>query len=467
MRAVLTLSATPWRASGGSTPGGWLQRRRAASRRSVTPAALAVLAFAVATAFGLSVVGGLMGFIGRAAEPANLYMEEYASGYVILAWIAVVLLFVPLLSLGAAAARLGVARRDARLSTLRLLGVTSREVVGLTVVETARQGLVGAAFGVVGYLLLLPLWTRIPFMDAPFGWSEMWVGWRPIVGALVVVPLVAAVSGAVSLRRVVISPLGVARRQTPPGMRWYRALAVVGALVAFTVASQAALGSMAVAIGILLALVAAVFGSLNLLGPWTLTVLGRVMARRATTPARLLAARRLLDDPRGVWRILGGLGLASFVAGVLSVLPSITTTGPGSDDYDTLMSNDVLTGGILTLAIAFTVASASAGIMQAASVLDRRREYALQQLAGVPVELFDAVRRREVLTPLVFVAGTSVVVAWGLLVPIVGLAGSVSISGLLMVAGCLVGGGLLFFAATETSRPLLRSVLRETVVRAD
>jgi hypothetical protein len=105
--------------------------------------------------------------------------------------------------------------------------------------------------------------------------------------------------------------------------------------------------------------------------------------------------------------------------------------------------------------------------MQAASVLDRRREYALQQLAGVPVELFDAVRRREVLTPLVFVAGTSVVVAWGLLVPIVGLAGSVSVSGLLMVAGCLVGGGLLFFAATETSRPLLRSVLRETVVRAD
>lgn len=44
-------------------------------------------------------------------------------------------------------------------------------------------------------------------------------------------------------------------------------------------------------------------------------------------------------------------------------------------------------------------------IAQAATVLDRRREYALQQLAGVPVELFDAVRRREVLTPPVFVSG--------------------------------------------------------------
>lgn len=460
MNAVLALSTGSLRARqvGRSTAGG----------RVLTPAALAVLAFAVTTTFALSVVGGLIGFVSREATPTSAYMEEYAEGYVLLAWVAVVLLLVPLLSLGAAAARLGVSRRDARLSTLRLLGLTSREVVGITVLETAQQGLVGAAFGVLGYCALLPVWTLIPFMDDPFAVSEMWVGVLPIVGALVIVPLVAAVSGAVSLRRVVVSPLGVARRQTPPGMRWYRALGVAVTLVVCAVVGSLKLDAdVVVVMTIMLGLVALVIGMLNLLGPWTISVLGRVMARRARTPARLLAARRLLDDPRGVWRILGGLGLAAFVAGVLSVVPAMTSPDASADPDELLMMNDLVAGGMLTLAIAFTVASASAGIMQAATVLDRRREYALQRLAGVPAELFDSVRRREVLTPLVFVLGTSVAAAWFLMLPMGALANAVTPRGVGMLVGCLVGGSLLFFAATEFSRPLLRSVLRETVVRAD
>ena len=36
-----------------------------------------------------------------------------------------------------------------------------------------------------------------------------------------------------------------------------------------------------------------------------------------------------------------------------------------------------------------------------------------------------------------------------------------------MLAAFLTGGCALVFAATETSRPLLRSVLADTVVRAD
>lgn len=463
MRAVLALTPRPWARAGASGSAG-----AAAGGRLRNPGALSVLAFAIATALGLDVVGGLIGFLGRADHPTSAYMREFADDYVVLAWMAVVLLFVPLVSLGAAAARLGVARRDARLATLRLLGVTSGEVVGLTLVETARQGLLGAALGVVGYGALLPVFTRVPFMDEPFSAAEMWVGWQPIAVALVLVPLVAAASGAVSLRRVVVSPLGVARRTTPPGLRWVRLLALVAAMGAFAVATSAVQG-MSVAVGatILIGLVAAVFGTINLVGPWTIALLGRLMARTARTPARLLAARRLLDDPKGAWRVVGGLGLAGFVAGVLSILPSMTETGADVAADDRLMAHDVMTGGLLTLAIAFALAAASAGIAQAATVLDRRREYALQQLAGVPAELFDSVRRLEVFAPLGFVVGTSVLVAWGLLLPVVGLASSVSVDGMLLLTGCLAVGVVLFAAATETSRPLLRSMLRETVVRAD
>jgi hypothetical protein len=212
---------------------------------------------------------------------------------------------------------------------------------------------------------------------------------------------------------------------------------------------------------------AGVLGALNLLGPWTIGVLGRVLARRARTPAQLLAARRLLDDPRAAWRVVGGLGLAGFVAGVLSVVPVLASGDSEGDPAGAVLAQDLTTGAVLTLAITFGVAAASAGIMQAAGVLDRRREYALQRLAGVPVELFDAVRRREVLAPLVLVAGTSTVAAWLVLLPLFGMSVIVAPQGIVLLVACLVVGGLLVLAATELSRPLLRSVLAETVVRAD
>lgn len=434
--------------------------------------ALAVVAFAVTTAMGLSVLGGLLGFIDRAdrvpegLDSHGVSAHENAELYVILATIAVVLLVVPLVSLAGAAARMGVARRDARLATLRLLGVTAREVRVVTAVETAAQGLAGAVLGIAGYGLLMPVWTRISFQGRPFSAGELWVGFAGIGGALVVVPLVAAASALVSLRRVVVSPLGVARRQTPPALSWLRTVGLLAAVGAFGLVVGAAGGMpQMIAVALLVGLLGTVFATLNLVGPWIVGVVGRVMAAAARTPATLLAARRLTDDPRAAWRVVGGLGMAAFVAGCLSVLPMFETTG--EDPAADVITRDIVTGGVLTLAIAFAVAAVSAGIMQASSVLDRKREYALQRLAGAPVELFDAARRREVLAPLLLVTGTSSGVALTLVVLVIGTSGVTNVSGLALVLGFLAGGVALMLAATESSRPLLRSVLRETVVRAD
>lgn len=450
MRAVLALAPRLHRSGGTLTTG------------------LAVAAFALTTAFTLSVLGGLLGFVARADDPPAPFTRMDAGPYVVLAAVAAILLVVPLLSLGGAAARLGVSRRDARLSTLRLLGVTPREVVALTVVETAAQGLAGALVGTVGYAALLPVWTRIPFQGVPFSAGELWVGLPALGGVLLGVPLLAALSGTVSLRRVVVSPLGVARRQTPPGMRWYRALLVLVALGGFAAVTKVVSGlEAAVVYGVMLSMLTLAFVGLNLVGPWIIGLTGRFLAWRARTPATLLAARRLVDDPRASWRVVGGLGLAAFVAGCLSILPAMASAEPSTDPVADLLLQDVVTGGLVTLAISFAVAAASAGIQQAAAVLDRRREYELQRLAGVPVELFDAARRREVLLPLVLVAGTSAGVALVLSGLVFGAASATDASGLLLVLGFLAAGVVLMLAATETSRPLLRSVLRDTVVRAD
>jgi hypothetical protein len=441
--------------------------QRAGGRDARITTGLAVTAFTVTTGLTLSVVGGLLGFAGRAALPVSDAQNDVGGLYLTLAWFAVVLLVVPLVTLAGAAARLGVSRRDARLATLRLLGATPREVVGLTVAETAWQGLVGAALGIVLYGLLLPVVSLLPFQGSTFSVAELWVGWQGLLIALVAVPILAALSGAFSLRRVTVSPLGVARRETPRTMSWLRLLVMAAGVILFMVLSSAAGALGAAALGALVGALAIGFATLNVVGPWVLGRVGKLQLRSASTPAQLLAARRLLDDPKAAWRVVGGLGLAGFVAGVLAIVPTFMEIDTSADPQGAMLVDDLFTGAMVTLVVAFLLAAASAGISQAASVLDRRREIALQNLAGTPVELLDAVRRRSVLVPLLFVAVGSAVTALVMFFPLFGLAAVKSPQGLLLLAGFLAGGCALVYGATETSRPLLRSVLADTVVRAD
>lgn len=57
-------------------------------------------------------------------------------------------------------------------------------------------------------------------------------------------------------------------------------------------------------------------GGLVAAGPWLTMVGSRVMARRTSRPAMLLAGRRLSDNPRGAFRSVSGLILALFITSV-------------------------------------------------------------------------------------------------------------------------------------------------------
>ena len=125
-------------------------------------------------------------------------------------------------------------------------------------------------------------------------------------------------------------------------------VAVVG-IGLFMVLSAAAGALGAAAVGALVGALAVGFATLNAIGPWVLGLVGKVQLRRATTPARLLAARRLLDDPKAAWRVVGGLGLAGFVAGVLAVLPAITAVDTSQDPQGAMLMDDLVTGAMVTL----------------------------------------------------------------------------------------------------------------------
>ncbi|MQY06401.1 FtsX-like permease family protein [Actinomadura macrotermitis] len=273
------------------------------------------------------------------APPARI--DRYATGavstvqqiYQVLAAIAAVLMVVPLLVFGGAAARLTVARRDERLAALRLVGATPGQVVAITVAEAVLTAAAGALAGVALYAPAVPALTHVTIAGGGWYAADLWPPLTWLLGVLAGVPLLVGVSAVAGLRRVVVSPLGVARRETPPAMRAVRLVALGAVLVVFALAGGSLTGLGKAGAVILLVLVALAFLAINLAGPWAVALVGRITAATARTPARLLAGRRLLDDPRSAWRTVAGIALTGFVAGFLALLnPSSGMSGDRAAD---------------------------------------------------------------------------------------------------------------------------------------
>ena len=114
-------------------------------------AILPVLAFAASSALFLTVAGGVQA-LSTWLEHANVDHEMInlmgiQKLYMGLAWVAALVLIVPLFTLGASAARLSARRRDERLASLRLIGASTTLIVGLSVADALVYSLVGFIIG--------------------------------------------------------------------------------------------------------------------------------------------------------------------------------------------------------------------------------------------------------------------------------------------------------------------------------
>ncbi|MFD1824160.1 MULTISPECIES: FtsX-like permease family protein [Mumia] len=427
-------------------------------------AVLAVVAFATSTAVLLVVIAGVQAFWDRAGGAdgirAGLEAPEtpYAIQYPLLAGIAALLLLVPLATLGAAAARMAAARRDARLATLRLCGATRSQVTGLTVLDAAAQAAVGALIGLVGYAVLVPAVAQVRFQGRSFGLSELWVGVPVMIGAVAAVLAVAVLSAIASLRRVAITPLGVAQRVTPPGMRAVRVLVMLAVAGALIVAPQLTGGSAGVALAVLVALLLAMFATLNLVGPFVLWIAGRMTAGAARSVPTLLAGRRIADSPKSAWRSVGGVALAAFIAGLTSTFSLLDPTDSGRVDEAAFIA-DLKTGGLLTLAIAGVLAAVSTGVMQAGRVIEQHAEYRALTLAGTDPRTLDRARMRETLVPLTVSVGLATVCVLLVMVPIVGTQPVAQPSVVIQYLLCVAVATTLVLAGAASSRRVARVVI--------
>lgn len=430
----------------------WLFARRGAADRSTI--VLPVVAFAVVTALLLVVAGGAQAFFS--------WTDELAPFYQALAVIALALLVVPLVALGGSAARLSARRRDDRLAGLRLLGATPGTVAALTVIESTTLALAGALAGVVLYLAVVPLVGLIPFRGAALGMSALLApGW--IALAAVGVGALAALSAVIGLRRVVLSPLGVRTRQDAPRTHWLRAVVAV-AVVGVVYAAMSALGGLG-AVAVIIAVLGAGFGGtiavLNLVGPWVLRLLATGQARRARTARRLLAARTVLESPKAAWRQVSGVAMTSFMAVFAGVGVALLGAVGDADPQSTQLVADIRTGVLVTVIASFLMVACSAGVNQAAAILDRRDLYVSLDRLGMPVSEMNAARGRAVLSPLRITTVGSALVAGVVVFPLAGLSLILAPASIAVIVGCLAAGIGLVWLALLATRPVLRRVLAE------
>ena len=290
------------------------------------------------------------GFTGTAAS------DGQAAQYSSLALVAAVLLVVPLLVLCGAAARLGLARRDSRLAALRLAGATPRQVLAMTAVEPGLPAAAGALLGVLVAVAVLPLAARVPVGGGPWFAADLVPSATVLAAVVLGVVALAVGSAAVALRRVLASPLAVAAAHAPRRMGLVRLGVFVVLVAGFLQHSDRAGASTT---GLVL-LFAGVFGALSVVGPWVVGVLGSAVVARSRSTAALLAGRRLLDDPRGAWRVVGAVAMTGFVAGVLALFP----TGTGDPLWGAADRLDVAVpaAGAEALAADLRTALADAGI---------------------------------------------------------------------------------------------------------
>ncbi|MGM1029281.1 MAG: FtsX-like permease family protein [Actinomycetota bacterium] len=422
----------------------WARLARATGPRATD--VLSAIAFAFATAALLAVLGGVNAFRMRLEHGV---VEPGDGGFVLtLAFIAAALLLPAVWTLAQAAVRLAIARRDDRLAALRLAGATRGQVTAMAVLDAAAQALVGVLAGAVLALAVTPAIARIEFQGMPFTVGELlpplWV-WLAAAGAVLAIALAAALA---SLRRVHVTPLGVAQRVRGKRLSLWR----IGgfALAAIAYIAVVVHNLIPVELGVSVALLAIVVLSYTLIGPLVIQGIAWLVAKGARAPSTLLAARRVVDDPRGAFNIVGAMSIAVMAGGLASLAP--VSAAP-----DDPLAVDIATGAVLTIAIAGVLGAVLAGIAQSAKVLDQRREHQAMHRMGVDLPVMRAALVRQVALPLVVGVGGAAGVALLLILPMFAfwIASPQSIITWALMA---VGAVVVTLGATAAALPLVRRV---------
>ena len=377
--------------------------------------------------------GFLFGDVEDTFQYTNALLVEYGAAAILR--LTLYLLTGGLLALAAQCIRLGTPGRDRRLAAVRLAGATPGQALLLVVAETGVAALAGSLLGGVAFGALRAALHR-PDAEGRLFWpTDVDLPTTVWAAALVTAPVLASVVGALLLRRVIVTPLGVVRRTVSRPPRLWPGLIVV-ALIGFAALVPAVAepviqfgGNLhlvptevvvsAVAAVAVVALVA-VTGRIS-------DAAGRLLRRFGRGPAAVLAAGRLTVDPWHANRS-GAALLATVIigAGVLAfrerslVEARVVAWAENPEDsahpWQVFFTQDPdavpRVMGLATWAVALGLVIAAAGVLVALAegLTARRRTHVAQVAAGVPRGVLVRALAWQLLAPL----GAALVLGLGL-----------------------------------------------------
>lgn len=246
----------------------------------------------------------------------------------------VVLLF-PVLLLVSVSATLGSVQREARYAALRLVGATSKQITQILLLEACAGALLGYLIGLGVFTLIHPLLGEITINGSRIWLSMLTVApWQHLLVVVAVFALVL-LSNAWGMRAVRTSPLGVARRQSPPAKpSLWRLLPLAGAAVIMTLVvvvtpeNRSSQNTLYFMIG---AIVLIMIG-LVLASSWIIYLLARLARKRSGSAPTILGSSYISTYSGRTAKAVSGVVLALF-AGTFFVT-AISDTGAYFADLD-------------------------------------------------------------------------------------------------------------------------------------
>lgn len=438
------------------------------SRQSLTSttAKLVGIAFFSCSTIFLTVAAGAWAFTDR---PEVTGYSEVAELYQLLAVFATVFLIVPAVSLGVASAKLSARRQDERLSTLSLLGAKRSTIRLIAVAEPFIPAAIGIVLGIGGYLLLAWPLSLVTFTGQPLGYQSLlmpvWLLAAVVIG-LVLVCLLASLLG---LRKITVSPLGVRTRSLE---RKFPLLRVITAIVLVLVVATAVFVSTQVEMAVTATIISSIATIglalllISVIGVLCIRIHAGITAKIARGPASVMAAGMIADAPGQYWQRVAGLAMITFIAVVGGAGTAMMRSGQGDLTAEEravmgpyqYLGDDIFTGLLLTLAIAFALVIVSATINQAADILDRAGTYRELHAAGMPQAMMHRVTVNAVMSPILLVTVVSLLLG-GLLAGLMASAGDLGDPFTIgVVTIVLVAGVAMVWLGLQFTRPLVRRV---------
>jgi hypothetical protein len=285
---------------------------------------------------------GSFGSVAEAAQPLDL-------GAIVIIMVVSCAILLPIWLFVATVTRLSAATREMRLAAVRLAGGTQAQVRLLAAAEAGVAGALGSVAGIPLFLAIRPFLARGVIGGVQLFPEDLVPPLWLVVGLVVALPTLAIAMSLASMRRIVVSPLGITRhvRRSHSGWRWSVVLVLGLAVLAWSASQHTALkrfGDVATMIFVGGSLACLGFGLVGT-ATWSAWAIARKLAGSVRSVPAMLGFRRLEAEPTSVSRVVGGVALMIVMvcviqAGLLSVERSEGGVGVRME-AELLSGNDV------------------------------------------------------------------------------------------------------------------------------